>query len=269
MEKLIITVAGIGAEVTRKENPALPLTPIEIGEEIARCREAGAAIAHIHGRDRDGNPSQAKEVYAEIISEVKKRSDVIIQVSTGGAVGMSAQERIAPVTLSPEMCTLSTGTCNFGDDIFVNTQPDMEYFAEEIAKYNVVPEIEVFDLGMIANAKRLMKKGLIPDKLNFDFVLGVPGALLGTPKALITMVEELPAGCTWTVAGIGRYELPLATMAIAMGGNVRVGFEDNIYFTKGVLAQSNAQLVQRVADLAKVYGREIATPDEARAILFK
>ncbi len=266
MNKLIITVAGIGAEVTRKENPNLPLTPSEIGEEVAKCREAGASVAHIHARDKDGNATQAKEVYAEIIKEIQKRCDIIIQVSTGGAVGMKPEERIAPVTLSPEMCTLSTGTCNFGNDVFMNTAPDIEYFASEIAKYKVMPEIEVFDYGMIFNAKNLMKKNLIPQKVNFDFVLGVPGALPGTPKALITLVEELPQGCTWTVAGIGRYELPLGIMAIAMGGNVRVGFEDNIYYSKGVLATSNAQLVERMAKISKESGREIASPDEARAI---
>ena len=267
MDKLIITVAAIGAEVTKKDNPALPISPIEIAEEVAKCYKAGASIAHIHARDKGGNPTQSKEVYQEIITEIKKRCDIIIQVSTGGAVGMTREERIAPVTLSPEMCTLSTGTCNFGPDVFMNTQGDMEFFASEIAKYKVIPEIEVFDYGMIFNAKNLMKKGFIPQKVNFDFVLGVPGALPGTPKALITLVEELPPGCTWTVAGIGRYELPLAMMAIAMGGNVRVGFEDNIYYSKGVLAESNAQLVERIARLSKESGREIANPDEAREIL--
>lgn len=267
MDKLIITVAGIGAEVTKNDNPALPISPVEIAEEVANCCEAGASIAHIHARDRNGNPTQSKEVYKEIIAEIKKRCNIIIQVSTGGAVGMTREERIAPVTLSPEMCTLSTGTCNFGQDVFMNTQGDMEFFASEIAKYKVTPEIEVFDYGMMFNAKNLMKKDLIPKKVNFDFVLGVPGALPGTPKALITLVEELPPECTWTVAGIGRYELPLSIMAIAMGGNVRVGFEDNIYFSKGVLAESNKQLVERVAKISKESAREIATPDEARKIL--
>jgi len=267
MEKLIITVAAIGAEVTKQDNPALPITPVEIAEEIAKCREAGASIAHIHGRDKQGYPTQNKDVYKEIIDEIKKRCDIIVQVSTGGAVGMTPQERIAPVTLSPEMCTLSTGTCNFGSDVFMNTQSNIEFFASEISKYKVMPEVEVFDYGMVFNAKNLIKKGLIPSKVNFDFVLGVPGALPGTPKALITLVEEIPQNCTWTVAGIGRYELPLSTIAIAMGGNVRVGFEDNIYYSKGVLAESNAQLVERVARIAKENAREIASPNEAREIL--
>lgn len=268
MEKLIITAAISGAEVTRDDNPNLPLSPEEIAEEAARCREAGAAVAHIHARGPKGEPTQDREVYRRIMEEVKKRTDIIIQLSTGGAVWMTPEERIQPVTLSPEMCTLSTGTCNFGkDDTFVNKLNDIEYFAKEIEKYGVLPEIEVFEWGMVETGCRLIKKGLVPPKVNFDFVLGVPGALSGTPKALVTLVSEIPSNCTWTVAGIGRYELPLGMMAIAMGGNVRVGFEDNIYYTKGVLAESNAQLVARIARISKELARPVATPDEAREIL--
>lgn len=267
MDKLIITVAPVGAEVTRQDNAALPITPAEIAEEVLRCYDAGASIAHIHARDSEGNSTQDKNVYAEITEEIKKRCDIIIQLSTGGAVGMTPQERIQPVTISPEMCTLTTGTCNFGNDVFMNKQEDIEFFAGEIAKYHVLPELEVFDYGMMFNAKNLIKKGLVPAKVNFDFVLGVPGALPGTPKALLTLVEDMPENCTWTVAGIGRYELPLSAMAIAMGGNVRVGFEDNIYYTRGVLARSNAQLVERTARLAKEMARPVATAQEARQIL--
>lgn len=268
MEKLIITAAISGAEVTRNDNPNLPLTPEEIAIEAAKCREAGASIAHIHARDEKGEPTQDKEVYRRIMEEVRKRTDIIIQLSTGGAVWMTPEERLQPVTLSPEMCTLSTGTCNFGkNDIFINKLCDIEYFAKEIEKYGVLPEIEVFDWGMVETGCMLIKKGLVPQKVNFDFVLGVPGALSGTAKALIMLSESIPEGCTWTVAGIGRYELPLSAMAIAMGGNVRVGFEDNIYYTKGVLAESNAQLVARTARIASELARPVATPDEARKIL--
>jgi 3-keto-5-aminohexanoate cleavage enzyme len=267
MDKLIITVAPVGAEVTRESNPNLPLTPREIAEDVFKSWKAGASIAHVHGRDRNGLATQDKEVYAEIIREIKERCPIIVQVSTGGAVGMKPQERIAPVSLSPEMATLTTGTCNFGPDVFMNTLGDVEFFAAEMKNYGVMPEIEVFDMGMIANALALMKKDMIPKKVNFDFVLGVPGALPGTAKFLVTLAEEIPKDCTWTVAGIGRVELPMAVMAIAMGGNVRVGFEDNIYYSKGVLAESNAQLVERVARISREVGRDIATPDEARKIL--
>ncbi|MDQ7825738.1 MAG: 3-keto-5-aminohexanoate cleavage protein [Candidatus Eremiobacteraeota bacterium] len=267
MEKLIITVAPVGAEVTRNDNPHLPLTPEEIAMEAERCRRAGASIAHIHARDKKGCATQDREVYRQIIDEVKKRTDIIVQVSTGGAVGMKPEERIAPVSLRPEMCTLTTGTCNFGPDVFMNTLPDIEFFCAEIRKYGVLPEMEIFDYGMISNALNLIKKELVPRKVNFDFVLGVPGALMGSAKALVVLSEEVPKDCTWTVAGIGRFELPLAVMAITMGGNVRVGFEDNIYYSKGVPAESNAQLVERIVRIARECGREVATPGEARSIL--
>lgn len=267
MDKLIITIAPVGAETTREQNPNLPITPPEIAEDVYRCWKAGASLAHIHARKPDGTPTQDKEVYREIIERIKERCDIIIQVSTGGAIGMTREERIAPVSLKPEMATLSAGTCNFGNDVFMNTQHDMEFFAEEIKKYGVLPELEIFDLSMMANAQYLMKKGFVPSKVNFDFVLGVPGALAGTAKNLTLLAGEVPEGCTWTVAGIGRYELPLSILAIAMGGNVRVGFEDNIFYSKGIAADSNAQLVERVVRIAKEAQREIATPDEARKIL--
>lgn len=267
MNKLIITVAPVGAETTREQNPNLPITPLEIAEDVHAAWKAGASIAHIHARKPDGSPTQDKEVYSEIIKRIKERCNIIIQVSTGGAIGMSREERIAPVTLRPEMATLSTGTCNFGSDVFMNTLDDMQFFAGEMKQYGVLPEMEIFDLGMIENARYLIKKEHVPPKVNFDFVLGVPGALPGSAKNLALLQEEIPAGCTWTVAGIGKYELPLAVMAIAMGGNVRVGLEDNIFYTKGVLAGSNAQLVERVVRIARELDREIATPDEARSIL--
>lgn len=267
MDKLIITVAPVGAETTRDQNPHLPLSPAEIAEEVTRCHNAGASIVHIHARKPDGTPTQDKEVYREIIERIRERCDIIIQVSTGGALGMSAEERIAPVSLKPEMATLSAGTCNFGRDVFMNTQEYMELFAGEMKKFDVLPEMEIFDLGMMTNARYLMKKGFVPGKVNFDFVLGVPGALPGTGKNLVMLCDELPEGCTWTVAGVGRYELPLSILAIAMGGNVRVGFEDNIFYSKGILAESNAQLVERVVRIAREGQREVASPEEARRIL--
>ena len=267
MEKLIITVAPVGAEVTREQNVNLPLTPVEIAEDVHKAWKAGASIAHVHARDAQGAATQDIEVYRAILEEIKKRCDIIVQVSTGGAVGMKPDVRVAPVRLKPEMATLSTGTCNFGNDVFMNTQADMEFFAAEMKTHGVLPELEVFDWGFMANALQLIKKEIVPAKVNFDFVLGVPGALPGTAKALTILSGEVPKNCTWTVAGIGRFELPLAMMAISMGGNVRVGFEDNTYYLKGVPADSNAQLVERIARISRETGREVATPDEARKIL--
>ena len=267
MDKLIITAALTGAEVSRDVQPNLPITPKEIGKASKECFEAGASIVHVHARDNDGNPTQSYEVYKDIKAEVEKRSNIIFQPSTGGAVWHSPEERLQPVDLNPEMATLSCGTCNFGNDIFKNPSEYIEKFAKKMKENNVKPEIEVFERGMIRNALRLLKKDLIKKPIHFDFVLGVPGACPATPKDLMHMVEIIPEGSTWTVAGIGRHELPLATMAIILGGHVRVGFEDNIYYKKGEIAKSNAQLVKRIVRVAKELGREVATPDEARKIL--
>jgi len=267
MQKLIITAALTGAEVTKEQQPNLPVSPDEIAEAAYECYKAGASIVHIHARDKDGKPTQSYEVYKEIKEKIEAKCNIIIQPSTGGATWHTPEERLQPVELKPEMATLSCGTCNFGTDVFMNSQEYMEKFAARMKELGVKPEIEVFERGMIANALTLVKKGLIDTPLHFDFVLGVPGACPGTPEDLMHMVRSIPEGSTWTVAGIGRHELPLAVMAIILGGNVRVGFEDNVYYSKGVLAESNAQLVERIARISREMGREVATPDEAREIL--
>lgn len=267
MEKLIITAALTGAEVTRKEQPHLPLTPDEIAEAAYECYKAGASVVHVHARDEKGEPTQSYAVYKAIKEKIEAKCPIIFQPSTGGAVWHSPEERLEPVDLSPEMATLSCGTCNFGEDVFMNSESYMETFARKMLDKGVKPELEIFERGMLENAKRLAKKGLIHTPAHVDFVLGVPGACPGNPEDLMFMVSKLPEDWTWTVAGIGRYETPLAMMAIIMGGHVRVGFEDNVYYKKGQLAVSNAELVERIVRLAKEAGREVATPEEARKIL--
>lgn len=267
LDKLIITAALTGAEVTREYNPSLPITPAEIARAAIDCYKCGASIVHLHARNEDQTPTQAADLYQETIEIIKGQCNIIIQVSTGGAVGMSAEERLQPVSLKPEMATLSTGSVNFGDDVFMNPPAYLEKFARVMKEQGVKPEIEAFDVGMINNALQLVKKGLLSEPLHFDFVMGVPGGIPGTVKNLLHMVESIPPGSTWTVAGMGRTELPLGTAAIIMGGHVRVGFEDNIYYEKGVLAESNAQLVERIVRVAEIHSRPVASPDEARAIL--
>ncbi|MBA4494022.1 3-keto-5-aminohexanoate cleavage protein [Paenactinomyces guangxiensis] len=266
MEKLIITAALVGAEVTREDTPYLPVTPVEIGEAAAEAREAGASIVHIHVRDENGAPTQDRNMYRRAIEEIEKRCDVVVQVSTGGAVGMSIEERIEPLSLRPEMASLTTGTVNFGDGVFMNTPEQLVAFAEEFERYGVRPEFEIFEVGMIANAMKLVKKGYFTGHLHFDFVMGVPGAIPATADHLLHMIKQLPEGATWSVAGIGRAQLPMAVLGIVLGGHVRVGLEDNIYYRKGELA-TNAQLVERVARIAGELNREIATPDETRRML--
>lgn len=267
MQKLIITAALTGAEVTRENQPNLPVSPDEIAQDAYECYKAGASIVHIHARDNEGKPTQSYDVYKEIKEKIEEKCNIIFQPSTGGAVWHGPEERLQPVELSPEMATLSAGTCNFGSEVFMNTEEYMTKFAKRMKELGVKPEIEVFERGMIENAKMLVKKGLVDSPMHFDFVLGVPGACPATPEDLMYMVRNIPEGSTWTVAGVGRHELPLATMAILLGGHVRVGFEDNVYYGRGELASSNAQLVERMVRIAKELGRDVATPDETREIL--
>ena len=269
MEKLIITAAICGAEVAKENNPAVPYTVSEIVSEAKSAYDAGASIIHLHVREDDGTPTQSKERFQLCIDEILKECpDVIIQPSTGGAVGMTDLERLqsTEVTPTPEFATLDCGTLNFGgDDIFINTDNTIFNFAKIMKERGIKPELEVFDKGMIDIALKVDRKGLLVHPLHFDFVLGVQ--MTATVRDLAFMVGSIPAGSTWTVAGIGRHEFEMAAAGIVMGGHVRVGFEDNLYLDKGVLAKNNGELVEKVVKLATLLGREIATPDEARRIL--
>ncbi|MCL2753767.1 MAG: 3-keto-5-aminohexanoate cleavage protein, partial [Defluviitaleaceae bacterium] len=220
-------------------------------------------------RQDDGTPTQDRQRFAECIAEIKRLCpDVIIQPSTGGAVGMSNDERLQPVDLQPEMATLSLGTVNFGgDDVFMNTETAIKAFIARFEEKGVKPEFEIFDKGMLDTAHRLIKQGLIKMPAHFNFVMGVNGGIGTSIRDFSYLVDSLPCGATFTVAGIGRAEFPLATLAIIAGGHVRVGFEDNVYLSRGVLAKSNGELVEKVVRLANELGREIASPTEARKIL--
>jgi 3-keto-5-aminohexanoate cleavage enzyme len=266
-DEVVVTVAGVGAEVTRAQQPHLPLLPDEVGEEYRRAHEAGAAIAHIHGRKPDGAPTQDRSTFHDYSEAIRSRCPIIQQFSTGGAVGMGVEERIAALELAPEMATLTLGTCNFGDDIFENSLPTIRAILERIRKFGITPELEIFDDGMLATADALLARELLTPPLHFDFVLGVPGSAAATPENLVHFARSIPAGCTWTVAGIGRRQTAMAAMAVAMGGHVRVGFEDNIYYRKGELADSNARFVERVVRIAREVGREPASVAQARSIL--
>lgn len=267
MEKLIITAAICGAEVTKESNPAVPYTVEEIAREAKSAYDAGASIIHLHVREDDGTPTQSKARFEECMKAVREVCpDAIIQPSTGGAVGMTDEERLQPTELLPEMATLDCGTLNFGgDEIFVNTENTIKNFATIMNERNIKPEIEVFDKGMVDLAIRYHKQGYIKAPMHFDFVLGVQ--MTATVRDLAFMVDSIPAGSTWTVAGLSRFEFPMAAVAIVMGGHVRVGFEDNVYLSKGVLAKSNGELVEKVVRIANELGRKVATPSEAREIL--
>ena len=271
MEKLIITAAICGAEVTKEQNPAVPYTVEEIVREAKSAVDAGAAIVHLHVREDDGTPTQSHVRFQECEEAIYKVCpDVILIPSTGGAVGMSPEERLdsTNTTPIPEMATLDCGTCNFGDEIFDNTMPTMRAFGKRMIEKGIKPEYECFEMGHLDTILTMARKGEVPgDPMQFNFVLGVPGCTPATVSNLAWMVNQIPAGSTWTVTGVGRSAFPMAAAAIAMGGNVRVGFEDNIYLSKGVKASSKCELGAKVVRIAKELGREIATSDEARAIL--
>jgi 3-keto-5-aminohexanoate cleavage enzyme len=272
MEKLIITAAICGAEVTKEYNPNVPYTIEEIGREAESAYKAGASIIHLHVREDDGTPTQNEERFRLSIEEIKKRCpDVVILPSTGGAVGMTNEERLQPIYLdpSPEIATLDCGTMNWigGDEIFVNTENTIIHFAEEMNKRGIKYELECFDKGMIDTALRLNNKGHIKDPMHFNFMLGIKGGINATPRDLLFLINSIPKNSTFSVGAIGRYEFPMITVSIIMGGHARVGFEDNIYLSRGRLAKSNGELVEKAVRISKELGREIASPNEARKIL--
>ena len=269
MDKLIITAAICGAEVTKDQNPNVPYTVEEIVREAKSAYDAGAAVVHVHVREDDGTPTQSRERFRVCMDAIKAAiPDVILIPSTGGAVGMTAEERLQPTELFPEMATLDCGTCNFGDDVFENTMPTMRAFGKRMLENNLKPEYECFEMGHLDTILKMAKKGQVPgDPMQFNFVLGVPGCTPATVKNLCWLVDAIPAGSTWTATGVGRSAFQLAAPTIVMGGNVRVGFEDNIYLSRGVLARSNGELVEKVVRLSRELGREIASPAEAREIL--
>ncbi|NVJ26689.1 MULTISPECIES: 3-keto-5-aminohexanoate cleavage protein [Myxococcus] len=268
---MVITAAMVGAETTREQTPHLPITADEIAEDAVRCREAGAAMVHLHVRTADGKPSQDAELFRAAIRAIRKRTDVLIQTSTGGAVGMTVDQRCGPLTLTgedrPDMATLTTGTVNFGEEVFWNPRPLVRDIAKRIRALGLRPELECFDVGMLDEARYLAKEGLVDLPAHFDFVLGVPGTLQARPEVLDFMIASLPEGSTWTVAAVGRHQLPFVDEAAKRGGNARVGLEDNIYVSKGVLAKGNWELVAEAAKRARAHGREPATPEQARKLL--
>lgn len=268
-DPVIITCAITGAETAWEKQPSLPITPVQQAEAAAQALQAGASIIHLHVREDDGKPTQRMERFQESIQAIRSRAPgMIIQISTGGAVGESIENRARPLSLKPEMASLNLGTMNFGDDVFLNHPRDIIGLAAKMHQYGVVPELEIYEAGMLESAFRLAKQGILREPLHFQFVLGVPGGMSGDARNLVHLVSLLPSSeFHWGVAGIGRFQLPLAVQALVMGGHVRVGFEDNIFYRKGELATSNAQLVERISRIARELGREVATPSQTRKML--
>jgi 3-keto-5-aminohexanoate cleavage enzyme len=267
-EPLLITVALCGAETTRDHNPAVPFTPAEIAAEARRSFDAGARMAHVHARWDDGTPTQDADRYVATVEAIRAAApELIVQVSTGGAVGMTPAERLGSLAARPEMATLTCGTVNFGKGVFENPAGLMLQFARAQLAAGIKPELEIFDLGHLDNARWLAAKAPLTGTQHYDLVLGVPGGAAGTPQNVVTLAERLPPGSTWSATGIGPSSVPVIMTAIAAGGHVRVGFEDQVELAAGVLAGSNAELVERAARIGELAGRRVPTPAQARALL--
>ena len=266
--EVILTAAIVGAEVTREHTPHLPITAEEIADEAARCREAGVAVIHLHVRNDDGSPTQARDRFAEAMAKIRQKTDCIIQVSTGGAVGMSIDERAQPLECKPEMATLNCGTLNFGDDVFVNTRPQIRDLAARLKTSGAVAELECYEVGHVEEALALAEKGIVEKPLHFQFVMGVPGGIGANESNLRHMIGLMPKDASWAVAATGRHQQPMTELAMRLGGHARVGLEDNIYLSKGVLSEGSAPLVARAAKYARSIGRIPVEPTRARSLLF-
>lgn len=267
MQPLIITVAAVGAELTLDQQPNLPVTREDVARDAAECAEAGASIYHLHVRDRHGLPTMDVDAFRAGRDAIAEASDLIVQFTTGGAVGDDYDARIAPLRLRPEMATLTSGSVNFGDEVFSNPAPFIRRLYEEMRAVGTVPEFEIFDAAMIANAVELYAARAEDHHLHFDLVLGVPGALPAGEGVIPFLTGLLPEDATWSATGIGRAHLEVARETIAAGGHVRTGLEDVRFYEPGRPARSNAELIRRVARMAHEYGRPLATPTEARAML--
>ncbi len=267
-DPVIITAAVVGAEVTRAQSPHVPYTPVEIAQAAVDAWRSGAAVVHLHARWPDGRPSQEAVHFREIVDRIRAAgSDVVVQCSTGGAIGMGVEERLGSLVEGAEMGTLNLGTMNFGDDVFVNARPDIAKIAARLRQKGLVAECEVYDAGMLDTLRWLLAKGHLASPYHVQFVLGVPGGMSASERNLRFLVEGLPEPTHWTAAGVGRAQLELATLALRLGGHVRVGLEDNLYLSKGVLAKGSHELVEAAVRLAGEARREPATPAEARALL--
>ena len=270
MEKLIITAAITGSRMTRDVAPYIPITPDEIAQSAIECWDAGAAIVHIHVRDpKTGLGTQDLDVFRQVVERLRERTDLLLCLTTSGIPGrnLAIEERLKPLELEPELASFDAGSINLGGSAFINTPEFLEAAAKSMKEKGVKPELEIFDVGMMVTCLRMRDQGYLEEPLHFQFVLGTPWGSPATPKSFLHLYEHLPEDATWSIIGIGKGHLPMAMMGLILGGHIRVGMEDNIYYERGVLAKSNAEFVERIVRIAKEYGRETATPREAREIL--
>ena len=285
MANVIVTVAVTGSQPTREMNPSLPITPKEIAESALECLNAGASIVHVHVRDpKTGMREMAFELYEEVVDRIRAKSRMIINLTTGpggqlvvgpdnvpnadASIIEPPEVRVRHVLkLKPELCSLDVGTSNFNAMVFMNAQPVVDRMAELIKEAGVKPEIEIFDVGQFQIAERLMKLGLVDKNPHFQLCMGTSGGIPATPKNAALMAESLPKGVTWSIFGVGRTQFPMVAMGVMLGGHVRVGMEDNIYLSKGVLTKGNGELVRHAVQIVRSLGKDVASVEEARELL--
>lgn len=286
MDKTIITVAPTGGLTTKKQNPNLPYAPAEIARSVVDSWKSGASVVHLHVRDPlTGERVHKTELFKETIRIIRGESDLIINVTTGVGPDTPLAERISVIPelsadhrVKPEMASLNCGSLNFGmlnrktrefilNDVQMNPWASLLHFADTMKKCGVIPELEIYDAGMINNALVLQSLDALTEPLHFQFVLGVLGGMQPTVENLVFLKSSIPQGATWSLCAVGLNIYSLGPAALAAGGNVRVGFEDCVHISKGVLAESNAQIVAKLKRFSEEMGREVATPSEARKIL--
>lgn len=267
---IIITVAPTGSGPQWQKTPFIPITPEEIAQQAIEAYEAGAAVAHIHVRDpKTKHPLPSINLYQKVIDRIKDDCDMIVQLTTGagGPYGLSLEQRMCAIELNPEMASLNVATMTFGNSVFLNPPEYVEKIAGTMLERHIKPEIECYDLGHINLALQLSKRGLLKEPLRFGLVLGISGGIPATSENLVHMVRSLPKDCRWNVIATGNAQFSMLALGIVLGGDVRVGMEDNIYLARGHLAKSNAELVAKAVRIAKELNQEIATPTEARNLL--
>ena len=265
----LITVAPTGAETAKADAPALPVSHDELVTAAKACEAAGAALIHIHIRDDQAQPTLDLARLTDTVAAVREGTNLVVQLSTGGAVTDPYDARIQVLDALPDSCSLTCGTVNFGSDVFLNPWDFIVELYRRTQELAIVPEFELFDLGHVATLNRLLDKEGLPygGHVHADLVLGVPGGAPGTTESVVTMARMLPAGASWSATGVGRSTMPVALAALSAGGHLRVGMEDTLTFSPGRPVRDNAELVERAASLAITALRPPMTTDEARALL--
>lgn len=265
----MITAAITGGVTSKKDNPNLPILPDEIAQAAYDCWNAGASIVHIHARDRDGKATQSVEIYQEIVEKIRSKCNILICLTTSGwNTENEYKNRTQYLSCNPEFASLVPGSMNRGNQVYINSPELVEKLAIKIQEVGAKPEIEIFDFGMIEQAKKLLRKNLLKEPLTIQFVFGIDGGIIPSTKNLVFLVESIPSNSNWFVAAVGRWQLSMNILGILMGGHIRTGFEDNVYYRYRELGHSNAQLVERIVQYARELGREIADPKEAKEMLW-